>query len=156
VPTPNAITPAQLSRLIGTADAPLVIDVRAEEDQSANPSALPTSIRREHCAAATWAKAYAGRSVAVVCTHGANLSQGVAAWLRHAGAQAEHLEGGFAAWSVAKGLLIQPAHVPQRNAEGRTVWVTRTRPKVDRIACRGSSAVSSIRMPSFCLSRRPK
>jgi hypothetical protein len=83
----------------------------------------------------TWAKAYAGRSVAVVCTHGAKLSQGVAAWLRHAGAQAEYLEGGFAGWTAANGLLVQPTHVPQRDAEGRTLWVTRTRPKIDRIAC---------------------
>jgi rhodanese-related sulfurtransferase len=135
VPTPDAITAAQLSRLIGTADAPLVIDVRTDEDHAADPSALPASIRRDYRTVATWAKAYAGRSVAVVCTRGAKLSQGVAAWLRHAGARAEYLEGGFAAWSAAKGLLVQPARVPQRDAEGRTLWVTRTRPKIDRIAC---------------------
>jgi rhodanese-related sulfurtransferase len=79
MPTPDAITTAQLSRLIGTADAPLVIDVRTDEDQAADPSALPASIRRDHRTVASWAKAYAGRSVAVVCTHGAKLSQGAAA-----------------------------------------------------------------------------
>jgi hypothetical protein len=67
VPTPDAITTAQLSRLIGTADAPLVIDVRTDEDHAANPSALPASIRRDYRTVATWANAYAGRSVAVVC-----------------------------------------------------------------------------------------
>jgi rhodanese-related sulfurtransferase len=135
MPTPDAITPAQLSRLIGTGDAPLVIDVRTDQDRAADRSALPASLRRDHLTVATWAKAYAGRSVAVVCAHGANLSQGVAAWLRHAGAQAEYLEGGFAAWSAAKGLLVEPAHVPPRDAEGRTLWITRSRPKIDRIAC---------------------
>ena len=105
MPMPDAITATQLSRLIGTADAPLVIDVRTSEDQTADPSTLPASIRRDYRTVATWAKAYAGRSVAVVCARGAKLSQGVAAWLRHAGAQAEYLEGGFAAWSAAKGIL---------------------------------------------------
>ena len=28
-----------------------------------------------------------------------------------------------------------PDHLPPSNAEGRTVWVTRARPKIDRVAC---------------------
>jgi hypothetical protein len=60
---------------------------------------------------------------------------GVAAWLRHAGAKAESLEGGFDAWLAAKGLLLRPDHIPARDAQGRTVWVTRARPKIDRVAC---------------------
>ena len=66
---------------------------------------------------------------------GKKLSQGVAAWLRHAGARAENLEGGFEAWVKAGGLLVRPDHVPDRDQQGRTVWVTRARPKIDRIAC---------------------
>jgi transposase len=31
--------------------------------------------------------------------------------------------------------MITPAKLPSRDAQGRTVWVTRARPKVDRIAC---------------------
>jgi hypothetical protein len=31
--------------------------------------------------------------------------------------------------------LVTPAQLPQRDAAGRTLWVTRHRPKVDRIAC---------------------
>ncbi|MBU8537795.1 chromate resistance protein [Roseomonas tokyonensis] len=31
--------------------------------------------------------------------------------------------------------LLEPAAIPPRDAAGRTVWVTRARPKVDRIAC---------------------
>jgi hypothetical protein len=30
---------------------------------------------------------------------------------------------------------VRPDHMPPRNARGRTVWVTRARPKIDRIAC---------------------
>jgi rhodanese-related sulfurtransferase len=133
--TPDAITVAQLSRLIGTPDAPLTLDVRTDEDHAADPRALPANARRDHRTVASWAGAYAGRSVVVVCAHGQKLSQGVAAWLRHAGAKAEYLEGGFAAWTAANGMLVEPDHIPPRDSEGRTVWVTRARPKIDRIAC---------------------
>ncbi len=51
------------------------------------------------------------------------------------GAEADVLEGGFAAWAEA-GLPLVPAdRIPPRDAGGRTVWVTRARPKIDRIAC---------------------
>src|SRR5437773_1903667 len=59
----------------------------------------------------------------------------VAAGLRHAGARAENLEGGFEAWVQGNGLLVRPDHVPPRDNQGRTLWVTRTRPKIDRVAC---------------------
>lgn len=135
MPTPDAITVAQLARLIGTPDAPLVVDVRTDEEHAADPGRLPASIRRDHHSVASWADRYAGRSVTVVCARGLKLSQGVAAWLRHAGAKAEYLEGGFDAWRQAKALVLRPDHVPVRDSEERTVWVTRTRPKIDRIAC---------------------
>lgn len=71
----------------------------------------------------------------VSCQRGQKVSQGTAAWLRHKGAKAENLEGGFEAW-VAAGLpLVRPDHVPPCNPHGSTIWVTRTRPKIDRIAC---------------------
>jgi rhodanese-related sulfurtransferase len=133
--TPDTITVQQLSRLVGTPDAPVIIDVRIEDDHATDPRMLPASVRRDHRSVASWAADFAGRSVAVVCQRGQKLSEGVAAWLRHAGARAENLEGGFEAWATAKALLVAPAHVPKRNAGGHTVWVTRARPKIDRIAC---------------------
>jgi rhodanese-related sulfurtransferase len=135
MPTPDVITVAQLTRLIGTPDAPVLIDVRTDDDHAADPRALPASIRRDYRSVPSWAGDFSGRSVAVVCQRGQKLSQGVAAWLRHAGAAAENLEGGFEAWKAAKGLLVRPDHVPPRDIKGRTVWVTRARPKIDRIAC---------------------
>jgi rhodanese-related sulfurtransferase len=132
---PDTITVAQLSRLIGTPDAPVILDVRIDDDRAADPRGLPASFARDHATVSSWAADYTGRSVAVVCQRGLKLSQGVAAWLRQAGAQAEALEGGFEAWQQTKGLLVRPEHVPQRDSRGRTVWVTRARPKIDRIAC---------------------
>lgn len=132
---PDAITVAQLSRLVGTPDAPLILDVRTDEDPAADALLLPASVRRDHRSVSSWAGEFAGRSVAVVCRRGLKLSQGVAAWLRHAGAKAEHLEGGLEAWTEANGLLIRPTHIPARDGQERTVWITRARPKIDRIAC---------------------
>jgi rhodanese-related sulfurtransferase len=135
MPVPDAITASQLSRLIGTPDSPLIIDVRTDEDVAADPRFLPTAVHRDYRTVASWAGEYAGRSVVVTCLRGGKLAQGTAAWLRHAGARAEFLEGGFEGWVEAHGIVVSPARVPPRDALGRTLWVTRVRPKIDRIAC---------------------
>ena len=133
--TPDTIASAQLSRLIGTPDSPVILDVRIDQDVAADPRIMPGSVRRDFRKIRDWAGDFAGRSVVVTCQRGQKLSQGVAAWLRNADARAENLEGGHEAWITAKGLLVSPDHVPPRDAQGRTLWVTRARPKIDRIAC---------------------
>jgi rhodanese-related sulfurtransferase len=126
----------QLVRLVGLPDAPVVIDVRTDQDHAADPRMLPGAIRRDFATVDTWARDLSGCEHAVViCQRGLKLSQGVAAWLRHTGIDAETLEGGFEAWVAGGGPLIRPDKFPQRNAQGHSVWVTRARPKVDRIAC---------------------
>lgn len=135
MPAPDTITVPQLSRILGTPTAPIIIDVRIAEDIQADPRLIPAAIQRDHRIVRDWAGALAGQSVVVVCQRGLKLSQGVAAWLRHAGAQAETLDGGFEAWRSANAMLLRPDHIPPRDAAGRTLWVTRARPKIDRIAC---------------------
>jgi rhodanese-related sulfurtransferase len=132
---PDTITVAQLSRLVGTPEAPVIVDVRMDADHHIDTRTLPASIRRDHRTVLSWAPAYRGLSVVVVCQHGSALSQGVAAWLRHSGIRAESLEGGVEAWARNNCLMIRPDHLPARDDQGRTVWVTRARPKIDRIAC---------------------
>ena len=136
MPPPTLLTPTQLTRLVGLPDGPTLIDVRANEDFDADPRMLPGASRRDFREVAAWASNYAGHQHAViVCQQGLKLSQGVAAWLRHTGVNAESLEGGFEAWREAALPLVRPDKAPPRDAQGRTVWVTRARPKVDRIAC---------------------
>lgn len=135
MPSPTAISVQKLARLVGTPKCPVLIDVRDDEDFAADPRLVPGSIRRSHADAATWVGAYRGRSAVVICQKGLKLSEGTAAWLRHAGASADSLEGGFAAWADAGLPLVPVSAIPPRDAAGRTVWVTRSRPKVDRIAC---------------------
>ncbi|MGQ3282752.1 chromate resistance protein ChrB domain-containing protein [Bosea sp. (in: a-proteobacteria)] len=130
-----SISAAQLSKLVGLPDAPVIIDVRIPDDVAADPRRLPGSDSRSHTDVSVWANAYAGQRVVVSCQRGLKLSEGVAAWLRHHGVAAENLAGGFEAWRDAGGLLLRSAALPPRDAAGRSVWVTRTRPKVDRIAC---------------------
>ena len=135
MPSTTAITVPQLSRLVGLPDAPVLIDVRIDEDYEADPRLLPTSRRRDFRTVATWAAEFSGSKTVIVCQKGQKLSQGVAAWLRHEGIPAESLEGGFEAWATAKAPLVVAGAIPPRDEKGRTVWVTRSRPKVDRVAC---------------------
>ncbi len=135
MPAPDEITVAQLARRIGLPDAPTLLDVRTPEDAAADPRRLPASEGRDWRQVAEWAADYRGQQVVVACQKGLKLSQGVAAWLRHAGVAAETLEGGFLGWRDAGQPLLLPDHLPPRDARGRTLWVTRHRPKVDRIAC---------------------
>jgi rhodanese-related sulfurtransferase len=137
MPSPNSISVEKLSRLIGRPDAPTLIDVCTEEDYAANPRLIPGALRRSWADVPDWGPAFvaAGKPAVVICKKGLKLSQGVAAWLRHEGVSADSLEGGVVEWAAA-GLPMVPADkLPRRDARGRTLWVTRARPKVDRIAC---------------------
>jgi rhodanese-related sulfurtransferase len=129
------ITHLQLSRLIGLPTAPAIVDVRTDEDYAQDPRLIPGSRRRAFNTVKTWASDYRGRTVIVSCQRGLKLSQGVAAWMRHEGIDAQSLEGGFEAWKGAVQLLMRTEKTPDRDEHDRTVWVTRARPKVDRIAC---------------------
>ena len=136
MPSPNTISPDKLARLVGVPHGPAVVDVRTDAEFRADPRFVPSATRRRAEAVAGWAAGFAGRAVVVVCQNGAVLGEGVAAWLRHAGASsAELLSGGHRAWAEAGQPLVPEAKLPKRDAAGRTIWVTRSRPKIDRVAC---------------------
>src|SRR6516225_4627639 len=135
MPSTTEITVSQLSRLIGLPHTPIIIDVRADDEFADDPRLIPGARRQDSGTVATWATDYDRQTVIVVCQKGLQLSQGVGAWLRNQGIEAQTLEGGFLAWRADEHLLI-PAHkVPTRDPRGCTVWVTRARPKIVRIAC---------------------
>ena len=133
--SPNTISSDKLVRLVGTPKCPALVDVRSEEDFSSDPRLIPGSVRRPHGETGDWAAEFAGRSAIVICQKGRKLSQGAAALLRHAGIPADTLEGGIEAWAAAGLPCVPVARLPPPDRQGRTVWVTRERPKVDRIAC---------------------
>ena len=137
MPQFGQINPLQAMRLIGTPEAPIFIDVRTDEDIAALPRRIPTARHIPHHdlhrAVDTLTDRFdpAPRKAILVCTKGRKLSEGAAATLRTLGWQAEVLEGGTLAWAAA-GLPMLPLAI--HPAPG-TPWVTRARPKIDRIAC---------------------
>ena len=131
----NSISADRLARLIGTPKCPPLLDVRSDEDFAADPRLVPGSVRRSYDAVAEWAAELRGRSAVVICRDGLRLSRGVAALLRDAGVQAEALEDGIKGWIKNDLPLVPTGKLPARNRQGRTLWVTRERPKIDRIAC---------------------
>jgi rhodanese-related sulfurtransferase len=135
MPSPTEISVTQLSRIIGLPGAPMLVDARQRDDSGSGRQVLPTARPMEAQAVSAWAHDFSGQRVIVYCRDGGNLSQGVAAWLRHAGIDAQTLEGGFEAWREADQPLLCTDRLPERDEAGRTTWVTRARPKIVRIAC---------------------
>lgn len=135
MPSPTTISIDKLARLVGTPNCPALIDVRTDEDFASDPRLIPGSIRRPHDRVQEWSGSIATPSAVIVCQGGKKLSEGVAAWLRQVGKPAEALEGGHEAWIAARLPTVISVKIPKPDAAGRTVWVTRSRPKIDRIAC---------------------
>ncbi|MCE5973533.1 sulfurtransferase/chromate resistance protein [Sinirhodobacter sp. WL0062] len=139
MPAPDAITPDKLAKLIGTPRCPIILDTRRDALRAEDALVLPgaRAIPEVEMAPERLAPLIATLQgpVVVACAEGHSRSQGLAALLRSQGIAAEYLEGGYAAWRDAGLPLIDPGKITARDAEGRSVWVTRSRPKVDRIAC---------------------
>ena len=62
----------------------------------------------------------AGRNTIVICQKGLKLSQGVAAWLRYQGVQADPSMVALA-WAQAGLPMIPEAKLPPRNRQGQTM-----------------------------------
>lgn len=135
MPAPNEITPQQLLRLIGTPDCPAIVDICIGPDFAEDPYLIPGSFRHPHTDIAGLVDRLKGRPCVIVCQKGLKLSQGLTAWLRSEGIAAEYLSGGMYGWRDTKGAPRVPAGALPAPVEGATLWVTRHRPKIDRIAC---------------------
>jgi len=126
------VSPDDLYARLGTAQAPLLIDVRRVQAFEADDRLIIGSARRrpEPEDVSLWLKALpVGRSVVAYCVHGHEVSQGVASTLQSSGVEAAYLEGGITAW--------KERNLPTRRKRGavENKWVTREHPKIDRIAC---------------------
>jgi rhodanese-related sulfurtransferase len=131
-----SITPRDLWTSIGSADAPQIVDVRRRDVYDAADSVLPASQWRDFAAVAEWSKDLdRQRPVVLSCKQGKELSQAPTAYLRGEGFDASVLVGGYAAW-VEAGLPLVNKDALARFAPARpSQWVTRRRPKIDRVAC---------------------
>ena len=122
---PRRISPHELIELVGTDRCPLVIDVRRAERFRESPYVLKGALRRDPETVLEWKKTLPrSASVVVYCVHGHEVSQKVAAAL-----QAKYLAGGLEHWKEEGGELAT------KPKDAATRWVTRERPKIDRVAC---------------------
>ena len=120
-----SITSAALRQSLASPRPPLLIDVRRQPAFLGAPDLIRGALRRDPAQIERWKETLpAGREVVVYCVHGHEVSQNAARALG-----AKYLEGGIEAWRESGGELARkPAGASSR-------WVTRERPKIDRIAC---------------------
>jgi rhodanese-related sulfurtransferase len=122
-----SITPAALRQALRSSQPPLVIDVRKKPAFLGATDMIRGALRRDPLRIADWgASLPPAESVVVYCAHGRELSQGAAQALRGAGLKARYLEGGIEQWEGER---------ERKPGGAATRWVTRERPKIDRIAC---------------------
>ena len=125
-----SITATELRTVLAGREPPLLIDVRRAPAFRAAPDMAAGALRRDPAAVSSWAKALPRAASVVYCVHGHEVSQNTAKALREAGIDARFLEGGLEeGWRAAGGEVIS------KPKEAATRWVTRERPKIDRIAC---------------------
>jgi rhodanese-related sulfurtransferase len=130
------ISPDDLWPLIGTASSPQIIDVRRREIYDGAPGILPASVWREASTGAPWMAALdPTQPIVVACKAGHELSQTVAASLREQGRPVSVLAGGYEAWTRAGLPLVDKPALDRIAPQRPSVWVTRRRPKIDRVAC---------------------
>ena len=120
-----AISAAALRQSLSSGQPTLVIDVRKPGTFRESTFLMKGALRRDPSQVDAWKKTLPGSAdVVVYCVHGHEVSQSVARNLK-----AKYLEGGIQSWQQAGGeLAAKPAGASTR-------WVTRERPKIDRIAC---------------------
>jgi rhodanese-related sulfurtransferase len=126
----SGINVAEFSKGLSGKSAPLVIDVRRREAFLKDTKTIGGALRRDPEHVSSWGRELPSAGpVVVFCVHGHEVSQGVAKALNEQGRQAAFLEGGLAEWVEHGG------GTDSKPAAGTTRWVTRERPKIDRIAC---------------------
>lgn len=125
----EAIPVSQLIPQLRSPIPPLVLDVRLAHEFAAAPSVIAGAAWRDPSRVGAWVREIdQDRSIVLYCTQGHAVSQGVADALVHAGLSARYLDGGIAGWIAAGGPI-------DRKAVRGVSWITRERPKIDRIAC---------------------
>jgi rhodanese-related sulfurtransferase len=126
----DGVSSHELYARLGTAAAPVLVDVRRAEAFGTDDAVIIGAIHRPPETVSDWSAVLPkGREVVVYCVHGHEVSQGVAKALQNAGIKAAYLEGGIAGWKE-QGL---PTRRKRDASENK--WVTREHPKIDRIAC---------------------
>lgn len=134
------IEAAELASRVGSARAPVVIDVRRLAAVEASGKVIAGARWREHTAVLTWAdELRPGDDVVVYCVHGHSVSQSAAAMLRSQGFRARALRGGLDGYLQVGG--VTSAWCAERCSRREpSRWVTRERSAIDHSADRSACA----------------
>ncbi len=131
-----SISPKDLWNAIATRDVPQLIDVRRRDAYEASPHLLPGAVWHDAAKAKQWVTEFdVTRPIIAACKAGHEMSQSTAAQLRADGIDARVLEGGYEGWTKAGLPLVAKVELERLAPKRPSVWVTRRRPKIDRIAC---------------------
>jgi rhodanese-related sulfurtransferase len=130
------ISAQDLWSLSGVARMPQLVDVRRRDIYDAADGVLPGAVWRNIGEIEQWSGALdASRPVVFACRFGHQMSQIAAAHLRGDGFDARVLAGGYAGWVEAKLPLVSKSALDRFASKRPSLWVTRRRPKIDRVAC---------------------
>jgi rhodanese-related sulfurtransferase len=130
------ISPEKLWRMVGSPAAPQIVDVRRREAYDTATTLLPGANWRDARTAEVWAPELdQTRPIILACNAGHEFSQLAAAQLHGIGVAERVLEGGYATWAAAGLPLIAKAEFDRFAPNRPSLWVTRRRPKIDRVAC---------------------
>lgn len=126
----DAISVADLMGAHAHAARPLILDVRRSAAFRDADETIAGALRRDPEIVGQWSEALPrGAQVVAYCRHGHEVSQSVTRALIAVGIRARYLQGGIEQWKAQGGAT-------DRKPKGAsTRWVTRERPKIDRIAC---------------------
>jgi rhodanese-related sulfurtransferase len=147
-PSILSVSPEVFNERLGRADAPLVLDVRRQSRFDDSPHLLAGARRCAPEGVAAFAASHTPREIFVYCVYGHNLSEEAVVTLKAAGWNAHRvaggIEGGQDGLDDAQSIALWRAQPPLRFAkradwgvtgEQPSRWITRERPKIDRIAC---------------------
>jgi rhodanese-related sulfurtransferase len=129
---------SDLAAGIGTGHFPLVVDVRRRAIFESDTTLIAGATWRDPFQVDEWEKFLPRhRPVVLYCVHGHEISRNAADALRERGVDARFLAGGIEAWRALGAPTVRRREHPAiPSAPGQcSVWVTRERPKIDRIAC---------------------
>lgn len=126
----------QVLSVHGSANAPLVLDVRRRAAFDKSTHLIAGASWRDPDHVAEWSRYLPRhRRIVVYCVHGFEISKNTAAALAAEGFDAAYLDGGIEAWMTAGGPTVRKTALIPSSHNTPTRWITRERPKVDRIAC---------------------
>jgi len=147
-PSVPSIAPWAFNAWLGRADTPLVLDVRRQARFDQSQRLLAGAQRCAPEEVADFAASHRPREVLVYCVYGHNVSQEAVTTLQAAGWRAQRIAGGIEGGqeglddtaSMSQWRATPPLTFAKRADWGVTGgqssrWITRERPKIDRIAC---------------------